>query len=171
MGRVTLSVNVLLLLVAGIVFTGVSTAGAQPFSLQVGPPTAASPQPGSRERKVLTGVLAVRPIGCPNAASVTISATAEGFDAGARRSVPLELTVTSVPGVRLVSRTWTGGPWVLRIVGQCAGATAGAIVTLAPSGAYERAGVEYVAGAPTPAQVDRALQALTSGPRPAAAWQ
>lgn len=166
MRRVTRSFG--LLLTAALALAS-GTAHAQDFTLQVGPPIAASPQPGSGERKVLKGVLVVRPLGCTDAASAVISATAEGFDGGVRRSVRLGLQATPVPGVRLVAREWGGGIWVVRLVGHCADRTAGAIVTLDPNGAYRRDGVEYIAGAPTPAQVDRALRALTSGTPSAAA--
>lgn len=163
MYRPTPSLHVTLFLAAAVVLAGGRTVAAQNFSLQVGPPSAASPQPGSRERKVLSGVLAVRPIGCPDAASVTMSATAEGIDAGMRKTLPVALSVTSTPGVRLALRSWTDGIWIVRLVGHCAGRTAGALVTLAPGGAFRRDGVEYVAGEPTREQVDRSLQELTTG--------
>lgn len=166
MRRATLSLHVILLL-AALVLAGGRTAAGQDFTLQVGPPTAASPRPGSGEVKVSKGMFAVRALGCTDAASATISATAEGFDGGVRRSVPLRSTMP-MPDVHLVLAE-TDGIWVVRLVGQCGDKTAGAIVTLAPSGAYRRDGVEYVAGAPTPAQIDRALQALMSGPSAVAA--
>lgn len=141
-----------------------AAAQAQEFTLQVGPPIAASPRPGSRERKVSTkAVFVVRPLGCTDAPTLGVSATAEGIEGGVRRSIALALEAMPASGVRVVSRQWDGGVWVVRVVGTCAGRTAGAIVTPDPNGAYRRDGVEYVAGVPTAAQIDRALRALMSG--------
>jgi hypothetical protein len=118
----------------------------------------------------MNGVLAVRAFGCPDSASARILATAEGVDAGVRRSLPLSLQ-TPTPGVHVVPKAWSTGVWVLRIVGHCDGRTAGALVTLAPSGAYRRDGVEHIAGEPTPAQVDRVLRVLTGAQATVAAAQ
>ncbi len=52
--------------------------------------------------------------GVPNLADVTGSA--EGLVNGARRTVPLELTATTRPGVFSVRRSWPAeGAWVVRV--------------------------------------------------------
>jgi hypothetical protein len=66
-----------------------------------------------------------------------VSGTAEGLVNGQRRSVPLEFTQTSQPGVYALKKQWpTEGVWIL-VVGVLQGPedAVHAIVELAPSGA------------------------------------
>jgi hypothetical protein len=148
-----------------------TTAQAQDFALQVGPPAAAMPQPGTViEKKVSKDVVfVVRPLGCVDPAGASITATAEGLLDGSRRSLALRLVPLPTPGVRAVSGNWPdGGVWVIRVAGTCAGRSAGAIVTLGPRNTYHRDGVELVALHPTPEHIERALRASGRNGGPAA---
>lgn len=174
-----------LFLVAMLMVVGGPAAFAQEFALQIGPPVAAMPQPIQRsnatssqpgavvEKKVNDVAFVVRPVHCADPGSARITATAEGYVDGARRSVPLTLRALPAPGVHAVSgrlptvpgveallgRSSTVSGWVVRLTGECAGAVAGALVTLDPFNAYRRDAVQLIAGAPTPAQIDSALLA------------
>jgi hypothetical protein len=136
-------------------------AAAQEFSLQVGPPIAAIPQPGTGPAKTSKAVLlVVRPVGCADPAAARMTGTAEGMVDGVRRRVALTLEPLASPGVHAISRGWAdGGTWIVTLAGTCGGQTAGALVSLGPQDLYRREAVQPVAGSPTPAQVDAALRA------------
>jgi hypothetical protein len=152
-----------------LVLTSSRPAQAQEFSLQVGPPIAAGPQPGAGvQKKTTNAVFVVRPVGCADAAAARISATAEGLEGRARRTVPLVLQTTTTSGVHVVSKSWpVTGAWIVHLVGQCGAQTAGAIVTLGPGGTYRREGVQHVAGRPAPEQIERALASTLTNQPPA----
>lgn len=149
------------LLIALLIHTTGGTAHAQDFTLQVGSPVAVVPQPGVvLEKKVSKDtVFVVRPLGCPDPASVRMAVTAEGVLDGRRESVRLPLASLQATGVHAISKTWPdGGVWVLSVTGTCAGRTAGAIVTLGPRDVYRRDGVELVAHHPTSEEIEHALR-------------
>lgn len=152
-------------LIAGMLVCVAGAAQAQDFRLQIGPPAAVMPQPGTvLEKKVSKDVLfVVRPLGCIDPASVRITATAEGIVNGHRRSQMATLTALPTPGVHALSRSWPdGGIWVLSVAGTCAGRTAGAVVRLGPRDVYQRDGVELLAHHPAREQIDRALRASSA---------
>lgn len=135
-----------------------ASAVAQDFALQVGPPVAGNAQPAK------TSLLVVRPAGCADPASAQITATAEGMLNGARRSVPLKLSVLPTPGVHAVGKDWpNGGVWIINLVGTCAGKTAGAIVLVGPNAEYRREAVKHLPHPATPSEIDASLKALTAG--------
>jgi hypothetical protein len=138
-----------------------SSASAQDFALQVGPPiagAAGSAQPAKKS------VLVVRPGGCADPARVEIRGTAEGIVNGARQTVPLKLTALPTPGVHALERAWpNGGIWVINLAGTCAGKTAGAIVSMGTQEIYKRDLVKFLSHHATPAEIDASLKALTTG--------
>lgn len=153
--QIVLSVGVVSLLTAA----GGASAVAQDFALQVGPPIAGNAQPAKNS------LFVVRPGGCADPASAQITATAEGIVNGARRSVPLKLSVLPTPGVHAVPKYWpNGGVWIVNLVGMCAGKTAGAIVTVVgPNAEYRREAVKHLPHPATPSEIDASLKALTAG--------
>jgi len=138
-----------------------SSAMAQDFSLQVGPPVAGQGQPAK------SSLLVVRPGGCADPATAQITATAEGIVDGARRSVPLRLSALQAPGVHAVPKDVAGrGVWVINLVGTCAGKAVGAIVSLVGSNPeYRREAVKYFPHPATPSEIDASLKVLVPGSR------
>jgi hypothetical protein len=133
-------------------------AAAQRFTLQVGPPVAGGGQPAK------SSLLVVRPRDCVDPANAQIFATAEGLVDGVRRSVPLQLTPLTTPGVHAVAKGWpNAGVWLVHLVGTCAGQSAGIIVSFVGPPEYRREAVKHLPGPATPAQIDGALKSLTSG--------
>lgn len=143
---------------ASTVITLSATASAQEFALQVGPPIAGN------EPSVKRALLVVRPAGCADLSKAQITATAEGIVNGARRSVPLALTALPTPGVHAIQPDWpTPGVWIVNLVGNCAGKSAGAIVSVAgPKPTFSRDAVKYFRQAPTPSEIDASLKALNA---------
>lgn len=153
-----------LVIVVGVaaVVMGASSAWAQDFVLQVGPPIAGNAQPSKNS------VFVVRPGGCAEPGRAQISATAEGLVDGRRRSVPMELWSLPTPGVHALPKKLPGGGsgvWVISLVGTCAGKTAGALVSLGATPVYRREAVKQLSRAATPAEIDASLQALSAGGR------
>lgn len=139
-----------------------AAASAQEFTLQVGPPIAAIPQPGAKVEKKVTKqtLFVVRPVGCADSATARISGTAEGLVDGVRRRVALTLEPLQAPGVYGVPRDWAdSGAWIVHLTGTCDGRTAGALVALGPKDTYRREAVEPVSAPLTAAQIDAALRA------------
>ena len=138
-----------------------ATASAQEFALQVGPPVAGNAPSAKR------AVLVVRPIGCADPAQAQITATAEGILNGSRRSVPLTLAALPTPGVHAIQPEWpSAGVWIISLIGNCAGKSAGAIVSVAgpgPQPTFVRDVVKYYRYAPTPSEIDASLKALKAG--------
>jgi hypothetical protein len=133
------------------------TTRAQEFALQIGPPIAGNAQPAK------ASLFVVRSGGCPDPNAAQIRATAEGIVDGARRSVPLTLRSLPTPGVHAVPKDWAqGGVWIVSLVGSCGTKTAGAIVSLGPTGDYRREAVKLLVHPPSAAEIDASLKALTS---------
>lgn len=136
-----------------------AAASAQEFALQVGPPVAGNAPSAKR------AVLVVRPVGCADPAQAQITATAEGIVNGARRSMPLTLAALPTPGVHAIQPEWPSpGVWVVNLIGNCAGKSAGAIVSVAdPKPTFNRDAVKHFPHAATPAEIDASLKALSAG--------
>lgn len=72
--------------------------------------------------------------GCQSG-KLAVTGTAEGLVGGARRSIPLEISLTGTDGVYQVRRQWPGqGVWVLRLVVRVGEGSATALVGVDASG-------------------------------------
>ena len=139
------------------------------FTLAIGSPVAAS-LPGApttsdgapvQVRKV-NASFAVRTEGCADPANALITATAEGLVNGERQSMALRLFPGSGPGVYLVPRGWAQGVWVVRLIGTCAGAKAGALVPIGPDG-FIRESSKFFPRFVTQAEIEESLKSLAGG--------
>ena len=82
---------------------------------------------------------------------------------GTRRSVPLNVTATSKPGVYAVYQTWPAeGQWVVNLKGSCADANAGAIVPVGPKG-FIRESARFFPRPATSSEIESSLKALAQG--------
>lgn len=147
--------------VAGLLATlsvSASAMAGQFFRLEIGHPIA-----GASFTKVKKAVLMVRGLACDDPDSIRMTASAEGFVNGARRSMPLE-PVETTPGVFAVPRP-PDGQWVLNLTGTCPGrnATAGAVVPLGGPSGFIREKAEFFEAAAKPAQITASLNALVAG--------
>ena len=146
------------------------SAFAADFTLAIGNPVAASlpgteNPPGTTARvfKVKDAVLAVRTENCNDPAKAQITGTAEGLVNGTRQSVALRLIPGAGPGVYLVSREWRPqGVWVVNLSAVCAGAQAGAVIPIGPSG-YMRESSKFFPRSPTEAEIEASLKSLAGG--------
>jgi len=138
------------------------SAFAADFTLAIGDPVAAS-LPGTENsptqvRKVKDAAFAVRTENCADPAKAQITGSAEGLVNGARQSVALRLIPASGPGVFLVSREWPSqGVWVVNLSGVCAGAKAGALVPIGPSG-FIRESSKFFPRLATQAEIEASLK-------------
>jgi len=145
-------------------------ASAADFTLAIGSPVAAS-LPGApttsdgapvQARKV-NASFAVRTEGCADPAHALISATAEGLVNGQRQSVGLRLLPGSGPGVYLVAQGWPAqGVWLVRLIGTCADAKAGALVPIGPGG-FIRESSKFFPRFATQAEIEASLKSLAGG--------
>jgi hypothetical protein len=148
-----------------------ASAFAADFALAIGSPVAAS-LPGApttsdgtpnQVRKVKDALFAVRTENCDHAAEALITATAEGLVNGARQSMALRLLPGSGPGVYLVSSGWPAqGIWVVRLIGTCAGAKAGAVVPIGLGG-FIRESSKFFPRFATEADIEASLKSLAGG--------
>src|SRR3954464_5979026 len=92
---------------AGLALAGYLIAGG--FWLQVGNPDA------SPEARQANAVVTLKVAGCHDPASAKVTANAVGTVNGERRSIPLQLTKLSVPGMYGVAQQWPKeGKWVIQ---------------------------------------------------------
>jgi hypothetical protein len=105
--------------------------------------------------------------GCQHG-TLTVTGTAEGLAGGVRRSIPLEVAVTSTAGVYRVRRQWPSrGVWVLRLVARVGADSATALVGLNAAGEIatvrQQDPARRVYPTITDADVDRMLRSLAAG--------
>src|SRR5467141_278979 len=94
-------------LTAGLALAGYLMAGG--FWLQVGNPEA------SPEAQKANAVVTLKVAGCHDPTLATVTANAVGLVNGERRSIPLQLTKLSGPGMYAVSQQWPKeGKWVIQ---------------------------------------------------------
>lgn len=142
------------------------------FMLAIGSPVAASlpatpNAPGAaplRATKVAKDALmAVRTEGCADPAKAQITATAEGVVNGARQTMALTLMPVAAPGVFVILREWQDpGAWVVSLTGVCAGAKAGALVPIGPTG-FLRESSKFFPRFATKAELDAMLKSYSGG--------
>ena len=113
---------------SALLLTIASPAVAGGFQLSVETPA------GSADPQLKDIVLIARTYGCHQPADATLSATAEGFVSGNRRSLPLELRSIG-SGVYAIKQQWPSeGTWVLALTGAYNGMTSSVLVELGPNG-------------------------------------
>ena len=136
----------------------VPSAFAQGLSLTIGNTVAAGGAPAVKSLQFI-----FRLNGCADLSKAKVAATAEGLVANGRKTVTLTpLAVTSQPGVYAIGDRWgTDGTWVVAIGADCADATTGAIVQM-NARSFVRDGTRFFSHAPTPAEIETALQAYAS---------
>lgn len=119
--------TILSLVVAAIATAGYLAAGG--FWLELGNPEA------SAEARKANAVVTVRAVGCHDPAAAQVTAVAIGTVNGRRRTMPLELTKLSAPGMYAIARQWPEeGKWVIRLEGRNAGMFTNALVAAGPDG-------------------------------------
>lgn len=105
-----------------------SPALARGFQLSVETPAA------STDPQLKDVVLIARTYGCHQPADAKLSATAEGFVGGNRKSLPLELRPIG-SGVYAIKQQWPSeGTWVLALTGAYNGMTSSVLVELGANG-------------------------------------
>jgi hypothetical protein len=134
-----------------------SPLGAAEFTLTIGNPLAAN------VARMKTVGMAVRLEECADPAKAKLSGTAEGVEAGARKSLPVQIVAGSGPGVYAVNHNWPNdGAWVVSLRAECGSATAGAIVPFRGF-AYVRDAIKIFPRFPAAAEIDRSLNELSGG--------
>lgn len=89
---------------------------------------------GSTDAQLNGVVLIARTYGCHQPADAKLSASAEGFIDGNRKSLPLELRSIG-SGVYAIKQQWPSeGTWVLALTGAYNGMTSSVLVELGPNG-------------------------------------
>ena len=127
------------------------------FTFSLGSPVA------SQDFRAKAAAFVFRTQGCADPAKSQISGTVEGLVKGTRRSLPLNVTTMSQPGVYAVYRTWpVEGEWVVSLKGTCTGVNAGAIVPIGPKG-FIRESSKFFSRPATDAEIEMALKELTQG--------
>lgn len=98
------------------------------FQISVETPT------GSADSQLKDAVLVARTYGCHQPADAKLSASAEGFVDGNRKSLPLELRPIG-SGIYAIKRQWpSDGKWVLVLTGTYNGMTSSVLIELAQNG-------------------------------------
>jgi len=149
-----------------ILMTLSACAFAADFTLAIGSPAAAS-LPGTENspnqvRKVKDAAFAVRTENCADPANALITATAEGLVNGERQSTALRL-IPGGPGVYLIPGVPGGkGVWVVRLIGSCHDAKAGAVVPIGPSG-FIRESSKFFPRFATEGDIVASLKSLAGG--------
>jgi hypothetical protein len=147
-----------------------ASAFAADFMLAIGSPVAAS-LPGAPTTSDGTPVqvrkgdaaFAIRTENCADPANALITATAEGLVNGERQSMALRLLPGSGPGVYLVPRGWPAqGVWIVRLIGSCHDAKAGALVPIGPGG-FIRESSKFFPRFATEADIETSLKSLAGG--------
>jgi hypothetical protein len=111
-----------------LLLTIASPALAGGFQLSVETPA------GSADPQLKDVVLIARTYGCHQPADAKLSATAEGFVSGNRKSLPLEMRSIG-SGVYAIKQQWPSeGTWVLALTGAYNGMTSSVLVELGPNG-------------------------------------
>jgi hypothetical protein len=130
-------------------------AWAQAFTFEIASPVAA------QNYALKSAAFVFRTSGCAAAQKIEVSATAEGFAGGTRRSTLLRV-VESRPGVYGIERQWDPGQWVVVLKGSCGSDKAGAIVPIGPRG-FVREASKTFSHPPAADEIEAALKAIPEG--------
>ena len=98
------------------------------FYLQAG-------NPNSAEARKAGAVLVLKAEGCNDPAKTVVTATAEGFVNGRRRTIPLKLSALSEPETYALTRQWpTERKWVIHLSATSNAGVAEALAVEGPGG-------------------------------------
>ncbi len=130
---------------------------AEGFTFMLGSPVAA------QDFRAKMAAFVFRTQGCADPAKSQISGTAEGLVKGARRSVALNVSAMSKPGIYAVYQNWPAeGQWVVNLKGTCTDAKAGAVIPIGPKG-FVRESARFFPRPATDAEIEASLKALAQG--------
>ena len=136
-----------------------SPLAAAEFSLTIGNPIAANVP------RMKTAELAIRLENCADLSKSTLTGIGEGFAAGARKSVPLQIVAGATPGVYAAGLgAPLEGPWVANLKATCGTVRAGAIVPFHGL-VFIREFVKVFPRFPTEAEIETALKEQSGGPK------
>ena len=131
-----------------------AAALSEGFTFTIGNPVA------SQDFRAKGSAFVFRTENCADTAKVEVSATAEGFLNGERKSLPLQVMAMPRPGIYAVFQGWpAGGDWVVNLKGTCADAKAGALVPIGPKGFIRESSKVYPRPA-TDKEIEASLRAL-----------
>ncbi len=132
-------------------------AMAEGFAFTIGSPVAA------QDFNFKAAAFVFRTEGCADPTKSQISATAEGFVKGVRRSIVLKVVPAAKPGIYAVQQSWPAeGQWVVNLKGTCANLSADAIVTMGPKG-FIRESSKFFSRPATDSEIETSLAALPQG--------
>jgi len=136
-----------------------SALAAAEFSFTIGNPIAANvPRMKSAE-------LAVRLENCADLSKSTLTGIGEGFAAGARKSVPMQIVAGATPGVYAVGLgAPLEGSWVANLKATCGTVRAGAIVPFRGV-VFVRESVKVLPRFATDVEIETALKEQSGGPK------
>jgi hypothetical protein len=138
------------LTLVSLAFAGRVFAGG--FWLQLGNPEA------SAEARKANAVVTIKAVGCHDPAAAKVTATAIGTVNGQRRTIPLELTKLSEPGMFALAQQWPKeGKWVIRLTGKNDTLFTNTLISAGPAG-VDRLHAKSDLHVFTPADVDALLQ-------------
>jgi hypothetical protein len=109
-----------------------------------------------------TASFVFRTTGCAEPDKASVSATAEGFENGARRSLPLKVMPSAKPGVYAVFQQWSSGRWVVVLKGSCGNRQAGAVIPIGPRG-FVREDSKFFTQPANAVEIEAALKAFPEG--------
>jgi hypothetical protein len=142
-----------------VMIFSLSRLAAADFSLTIGNPIAANVP------RMKTAGLAVRLENCADLSKSGLTGTGEGFSAGARKSVPLQIMAGAAAGVYAVGLgAPLDGPWVANLQATCGNAHAGAIVPFRGF-VFVREAVKVFPRFATGEEVDGLLSQQSGGPK------
>ena len=89
----------------------------------------------SAEARKANAVVTIKAVGCHDPALAKVTATAIGTVDGQRRTIPLELTKLSEPGMYAIAQQWPKeGKWVIQLVGRNNEQFTNTLLTAGPEG-------------------------------------
>jgi hypothetical protein len=142
--------TLLTLTAAAIMAAGSLMAGG--FWLQLGNPEA------STEAQKVNAVVTVIAAGCADPGKAQVTATAVGMVDGKRKTIPLEITKLSKPGMFAIAQQWPKeGKWVIQMEGRSDGRVTTTLVTASPQG-VDRLHAKSEMRAFAPKEVESLLQ-------------
>ena len=119
--------TILTMATAAMMTAGYLMAGG--FWLQVGNPEA------SAEARKINAVATFKAAGCSDPAKAQVTATAVGVVNGQRKSIPVEVTKLSEPGMFAITQQWPKeGKWVIQMEARSEGRVTSTLLTAGPQG-------------------------------------